>query len=608
VRDLGDGQHELRAGNLAPDDCLVINIQIAQLMQAQTNGYRYFLPTVIAPKYGQADQMNAVSHTHSILAHYPFLAHLHVQGGADVHCASHTLQDHDTGYQFRGALDQDIVLTVNSSQSKPYVIGTPHDDYPCLLSVLPPQQNIEPTCIANIVLLIDCSGSMTGLSIEQTKAGLSTLFTELAEGSEVSLMCFGSDVLNVTKKPLIINNKTRQALLSFTAELSADLGGTELWSALASAQKQAKKHEKTPDIILLTDGQVWDDATFFRTMTDEKLELCRINTIGVGSAVSDDIVIKLAEATKGQSMLVHPHEPMGERVNNFISRISAPQQPCFWEAPNTVWKSLPSSTSKLHGGVGYAVYEAGAPFNIALNDEALELTELTGNFALALQKIVGQQQLSTMDNDKATELSLKLGLVNSFTSFVMIKRQSVEGADGLPKLELVPQMTPSFKYQVRSSSVLDSQHVVFNDMECSSVPRFLRREASTTNVFEDSADLFDTNFSFIDSDSVRTILTKADKKLSRTFFKGKVPELSMLVKWGLNEEIAETIGAYFELGQVDEPDYYIAKLLLWLNEPEHILSNESIEILNEILAKASESDSTEIEAFVGMLEEEYVMV
>ncbi|WP_040521562.1 VIT domain-containing protein, partial [Aliiglaciecola lipolytica] len=114
IRDIGDGQHELRAGNLAPEDCIVIHIQIAQLMQAQPGGYRYFLPTVIAPKYGHAGDLRDVAHQQSLLASYPFSASLKVNADAGIYCVSHNLKQQDEGYQLEGELDQDIVLTVAS--------------------------------------------------------------------------------------------------------------------------------------------------------------------------------------------------------------------------------------------------------------------------------------------------------------------------------------------------------------------------------------------------------------------------------------------------------------------------------------------------------------
>ncbi len=598
VRDMGDGQHELRAGNLAPEECIVIHIQIAQLMQAQPDGYRYFLPTVIASKYGHAEGLADVAHQHALLANYPFEACLHVKGDAVVNCVSHNLKQLDEGYQFEGALDQDIVLTVSSQHTQPYSIQSLQGDYPCELTVLPPQANPETSDTVSVVVLIDCSGSMTGLSIQQTQAGLTSLLTGLQDGSEVSLICFGSDVMHVNPKPLTINAKNRRVLLEFVARIYADMGGTEIWDALSAAQQQSKKHLKTPEIIVLTDGQVWEKPDFFDGLSSTKSEPCRIHTIGIVSSVSEYIVIKLAEATHGQWMLVHPNEPMGERINHFIAQVSAPRHACIWQTNNTQWSALPSSTSSVHGGLGFVSYQSdSAPLSISLNDEILPKSELASDLALALQKLVGQQHVFALDEAEATELSLKLGLVNRYTSFVMVNTQGVENADGLPQLAVVPQMI--------SPSVMFNKSISEEQIEYLDLPAFMSCKASRKEPNEQMR--FLSNMFFrkpSPEDSFESlVLKKVDKKLTRTLLKGRIPSLKILKTWGLNQDIIEAIEAYFEQHNIDDPMCYLAKALLWLNDEHNVLSTASIDILQRKVDGSSSKDLEAMDPFIQMLED-----
>jgi uncharacterized protein YegL len=612
IRDVGNGQHELRAGNLAPEDCLVIEIQIAQLMQAQPGGYRYFLPTVIAPKYGRARGTDDVSHQHSLLAHYPFVAHLQVTNSAEVNCASHSLIKQDESYEFAGALDEDIVLTITSQQHEPYVISALQGDNPCALGVLPPKASVESSAVASMVLLIDCSGSMSGLSMQQTRAGLSAVLTVLQEGSEVSLMCFGCDVVRVNPKPFITDSATRKVLLEYVANISADMGGTELWKALGAAQRQAKKHHISPEIILLTDGQVHDNPSFFNKIKTAQSEQCRVNTIGVGSAVSDNIVIQIAQATTGQWMLVHPNEPMDERLSHFIAQVSAPRHRCLWKTSNTAWSELPSSTSKVHGGEAYVVYEqevkALAPIapNITLNNEVLPQTQLSGAMAGALEKLVGQQYLHSLNENEATDLSLKLGLVNRYTSFVMVSEQSVTNADGLPKLEVVPQMTRPFvsKGMARMGRVRHS-HAAADENICYSAKPYQLHDAAPKGP-DDEAYLSPSLFLRREVSSIRfecALLEKVDRRLSRILLKGKVPNLTLLLRWGLGGDLAEAMQEYFIEHQISDPQCFIAQALLWLNKPNNILSGESVVILQNKIDGALSKDTGSLAPFIQMLEE-----
>lgn len=619
VRDIGDGQHELRAGNLAPEDCLIINITIAQLMQAQPGGYRYFLPTVIAPKYGHTRDLKNISHKHSILASYPFSANLRVAGEVAVACLSHGLQKKDNIYRFSGALDQDIVLTVASNLDEPYVIQALHGDYPCGLIVLPPQASVKSEAIASIVLLIDCSGSMTGLSMQQTRAGLSALLTQIPENSEVSIMCFGSSVMHVTKKPLTINSKNRNVLLDYVSNINADMGGTEIWDALKAAQAQCKKHKKIPEIVLLTDGQVWENTDVFDAANLEQSEHSRINTIGIGSAVSENIVIQIAEATQGQWMLVHPNEPMDERICHFIAQVSAPRIDCLWEADNTQWNALPISASQVYGTTGFVVYSADAKTNeIVLNNEVLHETELTKELGIALQRLAGQQQVRSLDEADAVVLSLKLGLVNQHTSFVMVHEQSIENADGLPTLVIAPQMnlndpSPHFALNRLDAHVCHSSKVEIFDsadddkIEYLSIPSFLRKttDESPTNHIEPTQNASNTGLFkrlFSRTSVEHALLIKVDRKLSRALSKPTIPTLEQLIKWGLDNDIAESIREYCIHHSIDDPAFFIAKFLLWLNGKQQELSAESEAILQMKIKQSTYEDFVLFSAFVDELD------
>ena len=139
IRDLGDGQQELRAGNLAPNDRLVIEIEIAQCLQFHPSGFRYFLPTVIAPKYGHATDFHDIAHKHSILADYAFDAHVHIHDEATVTNISHNIQKIDAQhYSFTGKLNQDIVLNISSVISKPYLLSAVEGEYPSAMAVIAP--------------------------------------------------------------------------------------------------------------------------------------------------------------------------------------------------------------------------------------------------------------------------------------------------------------------------------------------------------------------------------------------------------------------------------------------------------------------------------------
>jgi len=346
-------------------------------------------------------------------------------------------------------------------------------------------------------------------------------------------------------------------------------------------------------------------------LNSSKSEPYRVNTIGIGSAVSEHIVIKLAQTTHGKWILAHPNEPMGERINHFIAQVSAPHKACIWHTENTQWCALPSSSSTVHGGVGYVAYQnASAPISMSLNDEVLPQSELTGELGLALQKLVGQQHVFALNEAEATKLSLKLGLVNSYTSFVMVHTQSVENADGLPQLAVIPQMdSPNIRFnKSMSENQLNRAPNVVADREQTDyldLPTFMSCKASNKKTNEQMSFLSNVFFrkSSPEDSFESLVLKKVDKKLTRTLLKGRIPSLKVLKAWGLNQDLAEAIEAYFNQHNIDDPLCYKAKALLWLNDEHNVLSATSIDILQSKIDGATSTDLVAMDAFIQILNE-----
>ncbi len=599
IRDLGDGLYELRAGNLAPQDCLEVKMQIAQLMISQAGAYRYFLPTVIAPKYGKTVSDAAISHQHSMLANYPFKAKLVLAHEAQVNCLSHDLTSIQDGYTFAGVMDEDIVLSFGTISSAPFVLPALEGDFPCSLSVVPPSTNKQEPVAASLVLLIDCSGSMAGLSMEQTRTGLLACIEALPNGSEISLLCFGSSVLHTSTQPLMLNPQNRKALHLFINNMQADMGGTEIWGAIAQAQIQGKQHKNPPEIVLLTDGQVWSEGDIHAVLHATQKEIFCVHTVGVGSAVSDDVVIQIAESTGGEWMLVHPNEPMGLKLGQFIGQVSTAKTPCLWDAGNNVWSALPVASSVTHGAVGYAVYgPASEHVNVSLNNKVLPQHQLSASFSQALQKLVGQKYVYSLAAKDAANLSQKLGLINRYTSFVMVSEEALENADGLPKLVVVPQMDTSLGFLDIPASLSMRRERVVRSFE----PDLCREDEMTVDAKTNSSKVATTK-PISQAELEKNLLLNVEKKMKRLLFRSRVPSITMLLKWGLNSALYRAANEYLAQHRVTIPQCYIAKLLLWLNGSHGVLSSKSVGILQTCIDDEYVGDVSALDKFIGELEE-----
>ena len=108
------------------------------------------------------------------------------------------------------------------------------------------------------IFLLDQSGSMSGKSIEICKKSLLLFLQSLNNGCYFQLIGFGSNFEYYTNEPLEYNNENITKLVNIIKNISANKGGTELYSPLSDIynNKIYEKFNMVKHIILLTDGEI----------------------------------------------------------------------------------------------------------------------------------------------------------------------------------------------------------------------------------------------------------------------------------------------------------------------------------------------------------------
>ena len=109
-----DHSFSLNLGNLAAGEHCTITLRYAQTLQFEQRGLRLLIPTVIAPRYGDAQQDGGLSPhqtpSHSLLAEHPFALELRLHG--DLAQARVASPSHPVGVA-HGNADAGAVLTVS---------------------------------------------------------------------------------------------------------------------------------------------------------------------------------------------------------------------------------------------------------------------------------------------------------------------------------------------------------------------------------------------------------------------------------------------------------------------------------------------------------------
>jgi Ca-activated chloride channel family protein len=176
---------------------------------------------------------------------------------------------------------------------------------------------------ADVVFLIDRSGSMQGSSIEQVCNALQLCLRSLESGCAFDIVGFGSSFESLFGECRAYDERSLADAHRHVASLQASLGGTELLPALESVLSSAARRERVLQLVVLTDGQV--------TNTDAVLDAVRrcrdrvrVFTFGIGRGASHHLVRGLARAGRGAAEFIYPGERIEAKVMRQFARALAP--------------------------------------------------------------------------------------------------------------------------------------------------------------------------------------------------------------------------------------------------------------------------------------------
>ncbi|MDR1921910.1 MAG: VIT and VWA domain-containing protein [Candidatus Adiutrix sp.] len=449
-------------GNIKAGESVGLTLHCGRLLRFEQGRIRAKIPTVVAPRYGQAHGEGGLAphETDAVdsLARYPFSIQLDVLGDlarAKISCPSHTVsfQAIENGISVRLAaeawLDRDFILLLEGLAGHSLALAAQDGEQHVMLAgfcpQLPPRD--EPLLLK---ILVDCSGSMEGDSIREAKEALKGVLRELQPRDYISYSRFGGDVRHESSQLQPCSPETLRRLAQAVAATEADMGGTEMERALLSVFKEVAAPEglsARPDLLLITDGEVWAVESVVRAALDQGQ---RVFAVGVGGAPAESLLRELAEQTGGACEFVSPNEDMAAAVARMFRRLrgARAQNPRMAWGGQTLWRSpLPAAlydqeTLHLFAVLAEApkappelTWEAGGQSQSARPDRVGQ----TENPHLA--RLAAAERLETADPEEALALALKYQLISLQTSlFLTYVREEEDKASGLPELHQIPQM------------------------------------------------------------------------------------------------------------------------------------------------------------------------
>ena len=467
------GVFALSAGNLKAGEKAVVRFRYGLLLKWNGDQLRLHIPTALAPRYGDPATAGWAPYlapeAYALSPGFGFSCKIRVEGAlarADFECPSHPMKisTYDDAREFSlsgesAPMDRDFVLVWKrpASFSIPGLWAqdaqSPDGSHVGLISFCPrcPQNGDGAPARRCVKLVIDCSGSMGGPSIDQAKFALREILSLLNPGDEFEVIAFGSDVKPCFDELVSADRESLGWARTFVDNLSADMGGTKMEEALDYAYRCGGH---PADVFLVTDGQIHRHA---EAIAKAKESGHRIFSVGVGSASVESAIRGLAEATTGAYELVSPREDMADRIVRHFQRIDAPKvASVHLEGEDdlirqesirvgTVFSDetfhlffrlnrLPESSIRL-----VVTFEGGQTYQEEISLWS-RLEDAKGEQSNSLPRMAAHVELSELDAASAAQMAADYELVTNYTSCVLVlERKEGEKAEGFPTLRKVPQ-------------------------------------------------------------------------------------------------------------------------------------------------------------------------
>jgi Ca-activated chloride channel homolog len=193
-----------------------------------------------------------------------------------------------------------------------------------LLMVMPPD---APEAAAarlprETAFIIDTSGSMSGIKLEQAKQALLLALARLQPGDWFNAIEFSSTASSVFPQSVPATPETVEQARRFVAGLHIN-GGTQMLPALQIAFRRPAPAGLVPQVIFATDGELYDEAAVVQFL-DANLGARRLFPIAIGTAPNVALLRRLAALGSGSFTQIDDEAKVAPAMGELFSKLESP--------------------------------------------------------------------------------------------------------------------------------------------------------------------------------------------------------------------------------------------------------------------------------------------
>jgi Ca-activated chloride channel family protein len=324
------------------------------------------------------------------------------------------------------------------------------------LLIEPPAEVADAAALRReMVFLLDCSGSMSGLPMEASKRFMTQALRALRPGDHFRIIRFSDAATEFSTQPLPATPENVAQGVRYVRSLYGQ-GGTMMTSGIDQALSASVVQGAVRNVVFLTDGYIGNEHTVLQLVA-EKLGDARLFAFGVGTGVNRYLMNELGRVGRGFTRYFDPtrdEQTMEEVVAGLVDKLQTPvltDLSIDW-GQLAVSDVVPAKLPDLYAGDSVRVsgrYQQTGTADIVIHGRARtgaasittrlnldrETTRPSIRFVWARQTIAERMhdfitpnplRADGVTNDQlqatVTALGLTYGLTTRWTSFVAVSR------------------------------------------------------------------------------------------------------------------------------------------------------------------------------------------
>jgi Ca-activated chloride channel family protein len=359
-------------------------------------------------------------------------------------------------------LNRDFVLRWRLAQEKLATSLLAHRDGTAMLSILPPRRDGFLGVARDVVFVLDRSGSMAGVKMTSAARACSILLATLGPRDRFAIVAFDDQAEWFNGRKFAVADEAGLAAGDRFLRTVDSRGGTELAPALQETldliDRRAEQDGRVPVVVVLTDGQVGNEAECFKRIQKEGGD-ARFFTVGIDTAVNEAFLKRVAALGGGTCTCVVPGEALEGALQSVGREIGTPLVVDL--KIEGAEDAAPARLPDLFAGRAATVFlrpkgnkvtvrgkfADGKPFEEKVQVKEIDLPAVAHLWARTRVADLEDRYRLEPQNQQAiakeiVDLSVRHMVLTRFTAFVVVDEKEIVNAGGDPRKIVQPVEMP----------------------------------------------------------------------------------------------------------------------------------------------------------------------